>query len=940
MRWLRPIAVLTLTTGVSVGVASRHTTGTVAALGTSARLPAGTYSFTRLDLLDTALFHVEETYVEPHRVDWERMFVEGLSALETRLPPVLLARDADHGRLDIEIGAFRTTLERPIVRGRAELVLACREVAQLLSDHLDESEIPVRVGRPPWPEVEYLLVNGVLSTLDPHSVLLRPDDATDLDTDNRGEYGGIGVNVIVDELGRLKVEEVHRGTPAEAAGLRPGDVIHRVDGESTLNMELGEALPRLRGPVDSTVLVEVERPGATGLLHFQIVRSAIASNPVLARLLDGDVGYVGISSFHLQVERDLVAELARLERESAHGLRGLVLDLRGNPGGFLTQAIAISDMFLTGGDIVSTVDGSGRKRDLEVARSSGSEPTYPMAVLVDSRSASASEIVAGALRNNERAVIVGQRSFGKGSVQTLAPMGSEGAKLKLTISKYLTPGDRSIQSVGIPADIELLPSLVQAAFEGGPDHPAISLLHHELAQREADLEAHLEDGFVRTDPPTWTVRYLDTWRAPMSPPVAPEADAQIAIARDVLLAASGWRRADVLAGAGDVVSGLGRSESARLVRAFAELGVDWRDGPPMPRRGDAAPVELTLKVGDTGQLVARSSTEVTVTVTNLADRPLYRVLVAAREHSVLQGAEFPIGHLAPGATRSWTHRVVTPPGAPSEMPDVVLELRDGGEGALHTVVVPAPVEASPRPELRWSWSWVDAGDGDGLPEAGEAVELALDVQNVGGDGIAPVARLVNRAGRVLDPVRGTLAATANTGSPLPTDGRWTPSFRFQLGPEARLGQTVGMEIELGDDRVWDLIAVGENGWWRAAWPRVPVELRVGEAFPAGEPRAAPLIEVTRVPALRLPGGREGLSGVVTDDTGIACVMVFLGTDKVFHTGSGNASTLTSVPFSADLNLEEGNRPLSVVAIDRDGLVATWSVGLTVEAEVLARGPTP
>ena len=237
-----------------------------------------------------------------------------------------------------------------------------------------------------------------------------------MDEDNKGEFGGLGIT-IVDRGGKLTVEYPLKDTPAERQGLQPDDHIVRIDGETTINMSLDEAVRKLRGPVGAPVVIHIMRQGLTESLRKRIVRARIKLNPVEGQLLDGGVAWISIKSFHANVDADLAEQLTLLARNAGGKLKGVILDLRGNPGGYLTQAVAVSNRFLSDGVIVSTVDGRGREGARETARSRNTEPNYPIAVLLDASSASASEIVAGALRNNERAIVIGERSFGKGSVQ-------------------------------------------------------------------------------------------------------------------------------------------------------------------------------------------------------------------------------------------------------------------------------------------------------------------------------------------------------------------------------------------------------------------------------------------------------------------------------------------------------------------------------------------
>ncbi len=295
-------------------------------------------------------------------------------------------------------------------------------------------------------------INGMLTSLDPHSSYLSPDDASDMRVQTRGEFGGLGIEV-TQENGFVKVVSPIDGTPAEEAGIEAGDFITHVDGEPVLGMALDEAVDLMRGPVGSEIVITVVREGLENPFDITIVRDTIKLTAVRTRT-EGNTVILRVTTFNDQTFENLesglneaVAELGGIENVS-----GFVLDLRNNPGGLLTQAIRVSDAFLDAGEIVST-----RGRDLaDSERYNASEGDLaegkPIVVLINGGSASASEIVAGALQDHRRAIVVGTKSFGKGSVQTVMPLRGDGA-MRLTTARYYTPSGRSIQALGVAPDI-------------------------------------------------------------------------------------------------------------------------------------------------------------------------------------------------------------------------------------------------------------------------------------------------------------------------------------------------------------------------------------------------------------------------------------------------------------------------------------------------------
>ncbi|MCA1774877.1 MAG: S41 family peptidase [Paracoccaceae bacterium] len=295
-------------------------------------------------------------------------------------------------------------------------------------------------------------INGMLTSLDPHSSYLSADDAEDMRVQTRGEFGGLGLEVTQEE-GWVKVVSPIDGTPAADAGMESGDFITAVDGESLMGLTLDEALDYLRGPVGSEVIITVVREGTSEPFEVSIIRDTIRLTAVRHRT-EGNAVVLRVTTFNNQTFPNLEEGLAE-EIEAAGGIDnidGIVLDLRNNPGGLLNQAVYVSDAFLEGGEIVSTRGRALEDGDRYNASAGDLAEGKPIVVLINGGSASASEIVAGALQDHRRAIVVGTKSFGKGSVQTVVPLQGDGA-MRLTTARYYTPSGRSIQALGISPDI-------------------------------------------------------------------------------------------------------------------------------------------------------------------------------------------------------------------------------------------------------------------------------------------------------------------------------------------------------------------------------------------------------------------------------------------------------------------------------------------------------
>jgi carboxyl-terminal processing protease len=294
-------------------------------------------------------------------------------------------------------------------------------------------------------------IQGMLSQLDPHSSYLNADSYQDMRVQTRGEFGGLGIEVTM-ENGFVKVVSPIDDTPAHRAGIEAGDLITHLDGESVLGLTLNEAVDRMRGKVNTDLTLTIRRESEEPF-DVVITRDVIKIRSVRSRA-EGNVGYIRLTTFNQQTTPGLLDAVNKLNEEIGEDIEGYVLDLRNNPGGLLDQAVSVSDAFLDQGEIVST-----RGRDTENAQRFNSDEGdvtdgKPLVVLINGGSASASEIVAGALQDHRRAIIMGTRSFGKGSVQTIIPLGAHGA-MRLTTARYYTPSGRSIQAKGIEPDIEV-----------------------------------------------------------------------------------------------------------------------------------------------------------------------------------------------------------------------------------------------------------------------------------------------------------------------------------------------------------------------------------------------------------------------------------------------------------------------------------------------------
>jgi carboxyl-terminal processing protease len=711
------------------------------------------WDLTKLQVMNRVIHQVNDDYVDPRRIDHQRMMLAGLDAIQKDVPPVLVHYRDGADTLIVQVNSAQSEFTVSDVSSPWELAGRFRQVFAFLQEELrDEEDIELS-------QVEYSAVNGMLKTLDPHTILLPPEQFEEMRTSTRGQFGGLGIVISIRD-GHLTVIKPIPDTPAFKAGLERGDRIVKIEDESTLNMPLQEAVNRLRGKPGSKVKIFIRREDKAGKWSrprpVELTRDVIEIESIEHRMLRDGVGYIRIKNFQGNTDRDLHAALAALHKKR---MVGLVLDLRSNPGGLLDQAVQVADAFLDDGPIVTTSSQDPRERTEEFAERGGTEPHYPIVLLINGMSASASEIVAGALKNHDRALIIGEQSFGKGSVQVLYQLKDKSA-LKLTVAQYLTPGDVSIQGVGIVPDIAISPMTV--------DKENMDLKVDEFFLREGDLEAHLTHASATDSqrPAVVMGYYLNPrlrQRLAEAEPGEEENEDQenflIRFSRSLVLNAKSPERLQMLRASESLIERVQKQETEKVVRDLAKLGIDWKVG------ADKGPskvrVVATTSSGDKPTR-AGGPLSLRVEVTNQGDQPLYQLRATTRsDNPWFEGRELMFGRLDPGQTRSWTttlgHCVTENDGRVCRIPrnmidraDAIrIELEEAHGHAPGPVEVRATIEALPDPRFAYGLQVTDniRGNGDGRVQPGEEVTLYFTVKNVSDvDSFEVQANLQNKSG--------------------------------------------------------------------------------------------------------------------------------------------------------------------------------------------------
>ncbi len=746
--------------GVASFFAVQHGTGglwrgfEIAHAVTSPGRPQTPYDLTELVAVNETLHRIRSKYVDPQRIKPRQMFLSALNEIQKEVAQIIILHEEKASTVRVQVENEFRDFHVDNVQGPWDVSARLREVFVFLQDRLKkDAELDLR-------EVEYAACNGMLRTLDPHSVFLSPEAYREMNMSTSGHFGGLGIVISLRDQ-QLTVMRPMPDTPAGRGGLKRFDRITKINNESTLNMPLDDAVRRLRGKPGSRVTVWIHRDGPDGWKGsrpFDLVREEIAIRSVMSRALPDGTGYVRIKTFQATTTEELQQALGELQRTGS--LRGLVLDLRGNPGGLLDQAARVADLFLEDGVIVSTVGGNEGREEKKATRD-GDEPKYPIVLLINGTSASASEIVAGALKHLDRSVLVGEATFGKGTVQLVYPgVTPDGAALKLTIAQYLMPGDISIQGVGVTPDVVLDPMTA--------DPLEMDLYRSEWSIKERDLSKSLASGGKHSiERPSYTLRYqLPEAERLMLRELGDNVDDDfrpeytIEFGRSLVAAISGNRRTEQLKDARVLVERAQRTQIEAISGDLAKLGIDWRaapaNAPPGPRAAD-----WTVQVGtDRKENTVRAGESLTlqVTVQNRGTTPAYQLRAITKSDSAyFDEKELVFGRIEPGQSRTATvplgfceiegrkvatiqplsdtaRRVCRIPLDSATRQDVV-KVRfscEGGEAPADVELRPI-VRSLPRPVFAYSYHVVDnrPGNGNGQLERGEGATIYLTVRNAG-----------------------------------------------------------------------------------------------------------------------------------------------------------------------------------------------------------------
>lgn len=691
-------------------------------------------------LLSEGLSRIQLDYVDPQRLIPYNMLKGALSELELSIPEIqtsLIEKGTQHS-LTIYVGTNAHTFNTGKIRDLYEL----HNVLQTLIAYLRKKHEDI-----PLFDIEAALLQGLLKELDPHSVFLPPEVYHEFQINTGGRFAGVGMMVGIQNHTLTVITPID-GSPAAKAGILPNDHIVRIGDEDTSNMTLADTVSKLRGTVGSRITIYIMRKGFTKPKKIELVREVIKISSIETVNISPSetiIQYIKIKHFQEDTSQELDNAI-----KSPDEIKGIILDLRNNPGGLLDQAIKVSDLFLPPNKtIVSTVSNQKKAQTHQSTWFLKDESllAIPLVVLVNGGSASASEIVAAALKTHNRAVIIGEQTFGKGSVQTVRELKDKSA-LKLTIAKYLTPGNRSIQSVGVTPHILLFPAVIRKE--------KFHLSKMNYRSQEKDLFQNFQEWGQSPETPDAKLQYL----LPNDPSSTDEQvvykkpdekklndDFYTKLAIQILVEHHKSNVGSILKTALKTQKKVNAEQEKKLVDALNQLGIDWANAPSdNGTRSDQLTSDIYIKRQASTNEWKKSSDPVPpntkiqlcVSVKNRGTLPIHRLLAISKSPApIFDNLEFPLGYIPPGASRLWTLPVVLPSSHIGSLEPIGFEFINDRLQTLHTSKSFIRFHPVPQPEFQFELAIFDdgqqnsIGNGDKIPQSGETVAIEISLSNTG-----------------------------------------------------------------------------------------------------------------------------------------------------------------------------------------------------------------
>jgi carboxyl-terminal processing protease len=845
------------------------------------------------ELFSRTVTAIGRHYYDYKRINPSKMLKASLERVEKNIPEVLVAFGNKY--IDVTVGLASRRFKVGDVDNLGELRRAMQNILSFIGTHY--------TGEESKEDIEYGAISGMLSALDPHSNFLPPKIYNEFKVGTRGKFGGLGIVISIRD-GFLTVISPIDGTPASRAGVRTGDRIIQINEESTINMSLMDAVSKLRGKVNTKVSIVIERPGRPSK-KMVFTRAIISIESVQSTLVthgDKQLGYIKIKSFQGNTDADVINALKKFH-EGGRKIDGLMLDLRNNPGGLLDVSARIADIFLKKGVIVSTVGPKNRVLEEEVAHQSETEPDYPIMVLINEGSASASEIVAGALQFHNRATIVGHTSFGKGSVQAIFGLGEDSA-LKLTVAQYKAAGTESIQLKGVTPDIKIIPAIL--------DRDDINLLEDKF-RTERDLDEHLEGKTSQKKAKSssqFQITYLKkkeseeelekrALREYAKKPLIND-DFPTKLTLDLLDKAGQPSRKETLAKIEKPLE-IQQAEQQKLITAaMAKLGIDWS---VVPIDGKVSlKVKSSMLSGKKVVSIARAGEKVRlkIEVTNTGNAPYSRLIATSEieDASFLTDREFVFGLLKPGETRSWSVPIEMPKAVPTEKYRLNIIFKDAHGTEIEPTKMMVPVLAAPQPVFAFKYRL--SGTPKGVPiKAKTPLNLNTTITNIG-KGISSketTATLSNECGEGIFIKKGRTSLGA-----IPPGEKRNASFKFHIKNGAASEERCAIDLGLADIKLLTFLQKD-----------LDLDIARGRITPPqGKEYRPPSVTINNVPTTTGEASIT-ITGIINDTDNVKDYYIFLGDRKIAY--KPNPESSNEFAFKVSIPLEIGNNRILFAARD-------------------------
>ena len=863
-------------------------------------------------LLAEVLMHLQLDYVNPEKLNPEKLLQGALTELGRMVPEVWVVQEmSENGlgpRLKITVEKETSVLHVSELNRLYDLHIALQKLMKhLLQTNLQLTQL----------KIEQLFARGILNQLDAYSVLLPNEIYQEFNINIGGQFAGVGL-VVGARDGQLTVIAPMDGSPAAIAGMKPLDRIVAVDDEKTEHLTLDEILHRLRGEIGTPVTLSVLRKGHAKALRFELLREEIQVESVETFDLKSSsqtVRYVRIKNFQIDTSQELKNKLGDL-----NNIHGLILDLRNNPGGLLEEAIRVSDLFLQGKQrIVSTKGPSvSTIHDAKQLFAGGHLEKIPLVILINRGSASASEIVAAALKQNERAIVIGEQSFGKGTVQTLWDL-KDGSGLKLTIGEYLTPSGRSIHNIGVIPSLRLIPVSVpnvKSQQSGAPDQ------QQSVAQERFGLlpEVEAEDLLKSSD--MLQLRYLSSNTNHFDDSEIIEknaikeklnADIFVKTAKLVLLQ---WNPGKIKSKLQIISREIEQQETEKITKALALHGIDWSLNPLLK-----TPAPETLNMTWFVEEVSADLIRLKVQLRNVGEHAAQRLIVVTKSGNVLlDGLEFPIGKLPPDSIDSRTISVKISSGMMEETEPVELELFDHNLKKLKSVRLQLHFSPKRISSFKLKMKIFDngkfgsQGNGDGKVQAGETIAFVFKLANKGKKTVPELLLKIRGTEGSFRIIRGKILLKN-----LEPESKQKDYFLFQTLTNAGTLGKISMEMVDTKSGIPKIV----HSWnLKNTLPEQTVLTPEFSGLKWQDLNGNPVKGETKLKSLIL-------SGKVRNAVDVRDVFVHLNDEKVFYSANFDTAEGSTVPsdvnkelqFSTVLKLVPGKNLISVFSRNRHGFTS-------------------